>query len=99
MSTTVLPPLGDIPARDSLRFTPPYTEDALDQLRTQGDPMADDVVAALAAEGALTGFHDLLGVVRERAAHPAPPSVGRKKLFRDGEAGAMTATAEDSCVH
>lgn len=68
MLTTVLPPLGTIPARDSLRFTPPYTEAYLDQLRTQGDPLADEVVAALAAEGALTGFHDLLGVVRERAA-------------------------------
>ena len=44
-------------------------------------------------------YHLGLRSQRGCAAHPAPPSVGRKKLFRDGEAGAMTATAEDSCVH
>ncbi len=63
-----LPPLHVRPAFCDLEYVPPYTEAALDRWRTIGDPRADDVVSALAAEGPLKGIHDLLGVVRARAA-------------------------------
>ena len=61
-------PLHQIPAWTSLEYTGRWSEARLDQLRTQGDPLADEVLAVLAAEGAMTGFHDLLGTVRTRAA-------------------------------
>lgn len=63
-----LPPLGVTPRFHELQYLAPYTEDALQQWRTVGDPLADRVVAALAAEGSLKNMHDLLGTVREKAA-------------------------------
>jgi hypothetical protein len=63
-----LPPLHVRPRFDDLEYLPPYTEAALDRWRGIGDPRADELVAALAAEGPLKRIHDLLGVVRERAA-------------------------------
>ena len=68
MSTAASIPLHVIPPRDALQYAEPYTEAQLDYLRSQADPLGDEVVAALAAEGSLKGFHDLLGTVRERAA-------------------------------
>lgn len=63
-----LPPLHVRPRFRDLEYIAPYTEAALDGWRTVGDPRADAIVAALAAEGPLKGIHDLLGTVRERAA-------------------------------
>jgi hypothetical protein len=63
-----LPPLHVRPAFRDLEYVAPYTEAALDRWRTIGDPRADEVVSALAAEGPLKGIHDLLAVVRRRAA-------------------------------
>jgi hypothetical protein len=63
-----LPPLHVRPRFRDLEFIAPYTEAALDGWRAVGDPAADAIVAALAAEAPLTGIHDLLGVVRARAA-------------------------------
>jgi hypothetical protein len=62
-----LPPLHVRPQFSDLEYIAPYTEVALDTWRTVGDPLADEIVAALAAEGPLKGIHDLLGVVRTRA--------------------------------
>ncbi len=63
-----LPPLHVRPAFRDLEYVAPYTEAALDRWRTIGDPRADEVVSALAAEAPLEGIHDLLAVVRRRAA-------------------------------
>lgn len=63
-----LPPLGVTPRFAELQYIDPWTEETLQQWRTQGDPLGDRVVAALAAEGALQNMHDLLGIVREKAA-------------------------------
>jgi len=63
-----LPPLHVTPRFRELQYLAPYTEDALQQWRTVGDPLADRVVGALAAEGSLKNMHDLLGTVREKAA-------------------------------
>jgi len=63
-----LPPLGTTPRFHELQYIAPYTEDALQQWRGVGDPLADRVVAGLAAEGSLKNMHDLLGAVREKAA-------------------------------
>lgn len=63
-----LPPLGVTPRLHELRYVAPYTEDALDRWRTVGDPLADRVLAGLAADGPLKNMHDLLGAVREKAA-------------------------------
>lgn len=63
-----LPPLHVRPRFADLEYIPPYTEAELDRWRTVGDPLADAIVAKLATEGSLTKFHDLLGIVRERAA-------------------------------
>jgi hypothetical protein len=63
-----LPPLHIRPRFRDLEYIPPFTEQALDAWRTKGDPHADAIVAMLAAEGPLQRIHDLLGVVRERAA-------------------------------
>src|SRR5688572_21677677 len=63
-----LPPLHIRPRFCDLEYVAPYTERALDSWRSVGDPLADDIVTVLAAEGPLKGIHDLLGVVRARAA-------------------------------
>lgn len=63
-----LPPLHVTPRFAELQYLAPYTEEALAQWRTRGDPLADRVVAALAADGSLKNMHDLLGTVREKAA-------------------------------
>ncbi|MFZ5724188.1 MAG: oxygenase MpaB family protein [Pseudomonadota bacterium] len=68
LDVSKLPPLGITPRFAELQYLAPYTEDALQQWRTQGDPLSDRVVAALAAEGSLKNMHDLLGTVREKAA-------------------------------
>lgn len=62
-----LPPLHVRPAFSDLEYIAPYTEAALDGWRAAGDPLADEIVTSLAAEGPLKGIHDLLGVVRARA--------------------------------
>ncbi len=63
-----LPPLHVRPRFSELEYVPPYTEAALDGWRAAGDSLADDIVSALAAEGPLQRIHDLLAVVRARAA-------------------------------
>src|SRR5262245_21890804 len=63
-----LPPLHVRPRFCDLEYLAPYTERALDGWRTVGDPLADDIVTVLASEGPLKGIHDLLGIVRSRAA-------------------------------
>jgi hypothetical protein len=63
-----LPPLHVRPAFRDLAYVAPYDEAALDRWRAAGDPLADDLVTALAAEGPLGAIHDLLGLVRTRAA-------------------------------
>lgn len=85
----VLPPLHVRPRFCDLEYLPPYTEAVLDRWRAAGDPLADDVVTALAAEGPLHGFHDLLGVVRARAA----AGDARCRAFL-GEATAVPAWAD-----
>jgi hypothetical protein len=62
-----LPPLHVRPRFAELAYIAPFTEAALDRWREGGDPLADGVVATLAAEGPLVGIHDLLGTVRTRA--------------------------------
>jgi hypothetical protein len=62
-----LPPLHVRPRFRDLEYIPPHTEAALDAWRAAGDPLADDIVAMLAAESPLKGIHDLLAVVRRRA--------------------------------
>jgi len=62
-----LPPLHVRPRFCELAYVPPYTESALDGWRAVGDPLADEVVTALAAQGPLGKIHDLLSVVRARA--------------------------------
>jgi hypothetical protein len=62
-----LPALDVIPPFAQLEYVKPYTEAALEQWRTVGDPLADTVVAELAAAGPLTNIFDLLGAVRARA--------------------------------
>lgn len=51
-----------------LEYIAPYSEEELDRWRGAGDVRADAIVERLAAEGPLTGIHDLLAVVRTRAA-------------------------------
>lgn len=63
-----LPPLHVRPHFRDLTYIAPYTEAALDDWRAKGDPLADAIVSALAAEGPLRHIHDLLGTVRARAA-------------------------------
>jgi hypothetical protein len=67
-----LPPLHVRPDFADLEYLSPYTERALDGWRTVGDPLADEIVKELASEGPLKGIHDLLGVVRTRAAAGDP---------------------------
>jgi hypothetical protein len=62
-----LPPLHVRPRFDELSYVPPYTKEALARWRGVGDPLADAVVADLAALGPLGNIHDLLGAVRARA--------------------------------
>lgn len=62
-----LPPLHVRPPFAALSYVSPYTEEALQRWRAVGDPLADGVVRALAAQGPLGHVHDLLGTVRERA--------------------------------
>lgn len=62
-----LPPLDVRPAFRELAYVPPYTEEVLEKWRSQGDPLADAIVADLAAAGPLGNIHDLLGTVRARA--------------------------------
>ena len=71
--STNLPRLGEIPEPSSLCYSERFSEARLDELRAQGDPLADRVVAELAAAGRLERFHDLLGAVRERAAAGSEP--------------------------
>lgn len=47
-----------------LDYVAPYSAAHLDALRTRGDPLADAVVAELAARGPLTNVFDLLGATR-----------------------------------
>lgn len=68
LDTARLPPLGHTPRFHELQYLEPYTQDALQHWRTVGDPLADHVVAGLAAEGSLKNMHDLLGAVRDKAA-------------------------------
>jgi hypothetical protein len=63
-----LPPLHVRPEFCDLEYVAPYTEAVLDGWRAVGDPLADAIVADVAALGPLTRIHDLLGVVRARAA-------------------------------
>ena len=66
-STATLTPLHVIPRRGDLRYTERFSESYLDDLRTQGDPLADRIIAQFAATNSLRNYHDLLGEVRERA--------------------------------
>jgi hypothetical protein len=68
MVASELPPLGVTPRFADLEYIAPFTEERLDAWRAVGDPLADAIVARLAAEGPLKQIHDLLGVVRRRAA-------------------------------
>jgi len=63
-----LPPLGHTPRFHELEYLAPYTRDALQRWREIGDPLADRVVAGLAADAPLRNLHDLLGAVRDKAA-------------------------------
>jgi hypothetical protein len=45
----------------------PFSQEALQHWRTIGDPLADRVVAGLAADAPLKNMHDLLGAVRAKA--------------------------------
>lgn len=60
--------LSHIPAPHELRYTERFSEAYLEALRSQGDPLSDEVVAELAKTGSVKNFHDLLGEVRTRAA-------------------------------
>lgn len=60
-------PLSSIPRPEELRYTQRFSEPFLDSLRSQGDPVADEVVAELAKTDSLKNIHDLLGEVRARA--------------------------------
>jgi hypothetical protein len=63
-----LPPLGHTPRFHELQYLEPYSREALQGWRETGDPLADRVVAGLAADAPLRNIHDLLGKVREKAA-------------------------------
>lgn len=67
LDVTRLPPLGVTPRFHELAYVAPFSEETLQGWRSCGDPLADRVVAALAAEGSLKNMHDLLGAVRGKA--------------------------------
>jgi hypothetical protein len=86
--------LGSIPEVASLRYTERYSESYLDSLRGRGDPLADRVVAELAASGELRNFHDLLGEVRRRAAEGSASCQELLRVSREVPAWADFAAME-----
>lgn len=60
--------LATIPRLADIQYQAPYTEEWLQEQRSVGDPLADDVIARLSENGELGSPHDLLRMVRERAA-------------------------------
>jgi len=70
-----LPPLGSIPQLTTLAYTQRFNQQALQAWRNRADPPADRVVQELARFAELANIHDLLALVRKKAADATASNV------------------------